>query len=340
MNRSTPDAIKDILESFQNSAVLVVGDVMLDEYIAGKASRISPEAPVPIVDVQGRLCFPGGAANTAANIASLGGSAYLVGIVGCDQAAQELKDALGQSRIRASLLEDSSRPTTKKTRLVAHHQQIARFDLELRHTVSNATEDLLLDLTHRWLPEADAVVLSDYGKGALSRRSSEAVIAMARDAHKPVVVDPKSDDFTRYSGATVVTPNVVEAEHALRRELIDDMATELGAWDLCKVLGGSAILLTRGPRGMSLFHESEVAHIAATTQNVFDVTGAGDTVVAVLAISLAAGAPLRLAAELANTAAGIAVSKFGTTAVQLEEFSQAVRSNFDYFSGVLAKAAS
>lgn len=339
MNRPTREAMKEIVESFQTSTVLVIGDVMLDEYIEGKVSRISPEAPVPVVEVEDFKCFPGGAANTAANIASLGGSACVVGVVGCDKAARELKEALDRLHIRSSLLEDSNRPTTKKTRLVAHHHQVARFDLETREAISNAAEELLLGSVRNWLLQADAIVLSDYSKGTLSRRSSEAIIAMAIDARKPIVVDPKSDDFARYAGATIVTPNVVEAQQALRRELVDDVAVERGAWDLCEMLGGSALLLTRGPKGMSLFHESEVTHIKATAQNVFDVTGAGDTVAAVLAISLAAGAPLSLSAELANTAAGIAVKKFGTTAVQLEEFLQEVDDHFDYFDGVVAKSS-
>lgn len=260
-------------------------------------------------------------------------------MVGCDQAAEELRNTISRYRVEANLVEDAGRPTTKKARLVVHHQQVARFDFERRQGVSDGIEELLLQSAGKWLQRADAVVLSDYGKGALQRRTVETVIAMARAAGKPTVVDPKSEDFTRYAGATVVTPNVAEAEHALRRELTDDAAIELGAWNLSEVLGGSALLLTRGSRGMSLFNGSEVTHIAAAVQNVFDVTGAGDTVVAALAISLAAGAPLRLAAELANTAAGIAVRKFGTTAVQFKELLQELNANHEYFNGVLEESA-
>jgi D-glycero-beta-D-manno-heptose-7-phosphate kinase len=327
-NKSTQSSIRDVLDSFRACTVLVVGDVMLDEYIVGTVNRVSPEAPVPVVQVERHSFFPGGAANAAANIASLGGTAYLIGVIGCDDAAQDLRDTLSQHRVRSALVEDTARPTTRKSRVVAQNQQVVRFDLEQRQQVSADIENFLLEKFRKWLPQADAVVISDYGKGALSGEATQEIIAWSAFARKPTIVDPKSEDFQRYRGSTVITPNVTEAERAMKREFCDDTTLELGALELGEMLG-SAVLLTRGARGMSLFYNSEITHIAATAQNVFDVTGAGDTVVATFAICMAAGTPLKLAAEISNAAAAIAVRNFGTTAVRFDSLVEAVNRNLD-----------
>ncbi len=311
----------DLLTALPGHSILIVGDVMLDEYIWGEVRRISPEAPVPVVEIRHRTYTPGGAANTAANVASLGGRVSLGGVVGQDQQAERLRNILKESRVNIEgLLIDDKRPTTTKTRIVAHSQQIVRVDSEQRLPLRNELEDILL----RWITEqvnmSEVCVLSDYGKGVISPRIAERFIQLAREADKPVVVDPKGTDYLKYRGTTVITPNIHEAIKALKYEHIDDInLLEVGS-TLTDLLTGSAVLITRGAEGMTLFQKGiEPIHIPAMARHVFDVTGAGDTVVSTLALALAAGATLEEAANLANYAAGVVVGKFGTATISLEE---------------------
>lgn len=328
-DRSEPDrgtvmkdkALLDILANFPGKRVLILGDVMLDEYIWGEVHRISPEAPVPVVEIQRRTYAPGGAGNAAASTAALGGQAILAAIVGQDTQATVLREALSGYGVEGDgLITVPDRPTTTKTRIIAHNQQVVRADYEECKPLVPQMEDVLLAWVEKHLGEADALLLSDYVKGVITPRIAEGVIGLAREADKPIVVDPKGRDYRKYRGATVVTPSTKEARLALNHLLNppDDLL-EMGQ-QLLTLLEGSAILMTRGPEGMTLFDFGHQAvHIPAMARHVYDVTGAGDTVAATLSLALAAGATLERGARLANTAAGIVVSKVGTATVTLDE---------------------
>lgn len=318
------DALAHILANFSGKQVLIVGDVMLDEYIWGEVHRVSPEAPVPIVELQRRTHILGGAANAAANIAGLGGQAILGGVVGEDAQASIIRETLSLHSIEDGLLTVSDRPTTTKTRIIAHDQQVVRVDREERQPLLPQLEAVLLGWVEKHLKEVDALLLSDYAKGVISPRLATGVIHMARGAGKPIVIDPKGQDFRKYSGATVVTPNVHEARLALDSPNIPDDLLEIGQ-QLLALLGGSAILITRGPEGMTLFQPNKRAiHIPAMALDVHDITGAGDTVASTMALVLSAGASLEQAARLANAAASIVVGKVGTAVVSLEELRAAI----------------
>jgi D-beta-D-heptose 7-phosphate kinase/D-beta-D-heptose 1-phosphate adenosyltransferase len=314
-------SLPELLAEFSGRRVLVLGDVMLDEYIWGEVRRISPEAPVPVVEVRRRSFVPGGAANTAANVAALGGRPLLVSAVGRDHAASKLRELLTQHGTDpAGLCADADRSTTMKSRIVAHNQQVARLDVEEREPLSPALEDALLAAVHKHLPRAEACILSDYGKGVVTARVARECIRLARQAGRPVIVDPKGADYSKYRGATIVKPNLHEAERSAKVEITSEAALGEAAGRLLEVLGGSALLVTRGPDGMSLFRPGVAPwHVPAVVRNVFDVTGAGDTVAGTLAMGLAAGGALEPAIQLANRAASIVVGKVGTATVTCEE---------------------
>lgn len=312
---------RKLVEQFPNRKILIVGDVMLDEYIWGEVSRISPEAPVPVVDMDTRTFLPGGAANTAANVSGLGGKAILTGVVGHDIQADLFREAIKEYGIDIhGLIEDPERPTTAKTRIVANSQQVVRVDIENRQPLSKSQQDTLLDWCQHQLEIVDSCILSDYEKGVITPSFSQAFIQQAAAAGKPVVVDPKGIDFSKYRGASIIKPNLQEAEQAIHHKIRTDADVLEAGRKLFSLLGGCAVLLTRGARGMSLFmNENDVIHIPTVARNVFDVTGAGDTVVSVMAMSLACGADLATAARLANHAAGIVVGKVGTAAIRWDE---------------------
>jgi rfaE bifunctional protein kinase chain/domain len=309
------------LPQFGNAKILVVGDVMLDRYWFGDVSRISPEAPVPVLKVSKVEERPGGAANVARNIAALGAQATLLSVVGADEAGDCLQRLLtGQGGVNALLHRDDSISTTIKLRAVARQQQLLRIDFETppSHEVLNAK---LADFRAK-LPEADVVVLSDYGKGGLAHIAE--MIRLARAAGKPVLVDPKGDDYARYRGATLLTPNRSEfREVAGSWKSEEDLAAR--ADKLRRELGLDALLVTRSEEGMTLFRESGALHEPTQTREVFDVSGAGDTVIATLAVMLASGADLPEAMRIANRAAGIVVGKLGTAVVSREEIVQDMR---------------
>jgi D-beta-D-heptose 7-phosphate kinase/D-beta-D-heptose 1-phosphate adenosyltransferase len=321
-----PSALAEFLSLLPGRRVLVVGDVMLDEYLWGDAVRISAEAPVPVVEVGKRTFAAGGAANVAVNVAGLGATVFLGGVVGQDPQAGRLIEALrGHGVDPGGLVVDLERPTTTKTRLIARGQQIVRMDDESRDPLLPAAEESLVQRIERHLPEVDACVLSDYGKGVVTERLARNIIDAARDAGLPVIVDPKGTDYGKYRGATVIKPNLHEVERLLRDEIRDEAALQAGGSRLVGLLEGCAVLITRGAAGMSLFrHGVAAVHVAAVARNVFDVTGAGDTVIATLAVLLAAGAPLEQAMVAANAAAGMAVGKRGTVAVTAEDVRQAM----------------
>jgi D-beta-D-heptose 7-phosphate kinase/D-beta-D-heptose 1-phosphate adenosyltransferase len=317
----TGRSLADLLDGFAGRAVLVLGDVMLDEYIEGDVRRISPEAPVPVVEVKRRRFVPGGAANTAANVAALGGRPVLVSVVGQDRAGAVLREELGRHGTDpAGLCVDASRATTTKSRILAHSQQVVRFDVEERAPLTAADEGTLLAAVQRHLARAEACIISDYGKGVVTARVARECIRLARQAGRPVVVDPKGADYSKYRGATVVKPNLHEAERSAKVEISGEPTLREAAVRLMELLGGSALLVTRGADGMSLFRPgAEPLHVPAVVRNVFDVTGAGDTVAGTLAMALAAQGHLEDAIHLANRAASIVVGKVGTATVTCDE---------------------
>jgi D-beta-D-heptose 7-phosphate kinase/D-beta-D-heptose 1-phosphate adenosyltransferase len=310
----------DVVAGFRNARVLVVGDVMLDRFVYARVSRISPEAPVPVLAVEREIATLGGAGNVARNIASLGGRATLIGGMGQDAAGQRIAEILSREPAIANGLLTSERArTTEKIRYIADRQQIMRADLEtLWPDAGNATA---LAAAEGAIADHDVMVISDYAKGFLPPALVKELIALGRAHGKPVIVDPKDLDLTRYDGATIVTPNSREAGLATAAEAADDAAVAAAAQNLLTRLPKlNAVLITRGAAGLSLaVRDQGIAHIAGRPREVFDVSGAGDTVVAALALALAAGGGLETAARLANIAAGIAVTMVGTAAVTTDE---------------------
>jgi rfaE bifunctional protein kinase chain/domain len=294
--------------------VLVVGDVMLDRYWFGEVSRISPEAPVPVVRIGRMEERPGGAANVARNVAALGARATLLAVVGDDEPAAKLSRLLAAERVDARLTRDATLQTTVKLRVIGRQQQLLRIDFE-NVPAADALEAKLADFEAQ-LAAADVVILSDYAKGALTH--VDRMIAAARAAGKPVLVDPKGDDYERYRHATLLTPNRGEfREVAGSWKSEQDLVTR--AQRLRQSLDLAALLVTRSEEGMSLFQEGEVLHVPTVAQEVYDVSGAGDTVIATLGVMLAAGLDLPEAVRWANKAAGIVVGKLGTAVVHPEE---------------------
>jgi rfaE bifunctional protein kinase chain/domain len=311
--------VKNSLPSFEKSRVLVVGDVMLDRYWFGDVDRISPEAPVPVLKVGRIEERPGGAANVARNVAALGAQCTLLSVVGDDEAGVCLEKLLAEEpKVNAMLHRDGTISTTIKLRAIARHQQLLRIDFETQPS----HEVLRAKLADYWakLPEADVVVLSDYGKGGLAHISE--MIRLARDAHKLVLVDPKGDDYTRYRGASLLTPNRSEF-----REVAGSWRDEADLTEKAERLRGElsldALLVTRSEEGMSLFSAgAEPLRVPAQAREVFDVSGAGDTVIATLAAMLGSGADLPQAVQVANRAAGIVVGKLGAAVVSRDEIIQ------------------
>jgi len=314
--------LKRAVDQLRGRRAVVVGDVMLDEYLRGDVSRISPEAPVPVLELRATDHRLGGAANAAANIQALGGEATLISVVGRDDTATIVGERLRAAGILRELVTDPDRPTSKKTRLVAQQQQIVRIDHEKRTPVSSAIADDLRRTIDRVVPTSQVCVLSDYAKGVVTPEIARHAIAVAR-AHKvPVVVDPKQRDFRAYAGATVITPNLAELEAAA-----PGLALEAAVAHLLPILDGTALLVTRSADGMSLFRGGVPPfHMPALAKEVFDVTGAGDTVVATLALALGAGLSIEHAIELASLAAAISVSKRGTSTVSPAELVAAFES--------------
>ena len=306
-------------------AVLVVGDLMIDEYLRGEVHRISPEAPVPILEVRDTERRLGGAANTAANIARLGGVVTVVGVVGDDPTAAALHTGLDQVGVLGRLCVEPGRPTTRKTRLVAGGQQIVRVDDEVRTPVAGDVLAALLAAIDELAAGVAAIVVSDYAKGVITPAVAQAAIAAGRKHGVPVVVDPKQRDFTAYRGATVITPNLGELARAAGAATATAAEVSVAARRVAPVLDGAALLVTRGADGMTLYRDgAPVHHVAATAREVFDVTGAGDTVVATLALALAAGESIEDAMGLASAAAGVVVSKRGTSTVSPAELAAAL----------------
>jgi rfaE bifunctional protein kinase chain/domain len=306
-----------LLRAFRRARVLVVGDVMLDRYWFGDVSRISPEAPVPVVKVDRSEDRPGGAANVARNAAALGARVTLLSVVGQDEPGRRLRELLREESITARLHYDRTIDTTVKLRVIGRQQQLLRIDFETQPS-HEILRTKLSDYA-KLVAACDVVILSDYGKGGLAHISR--MIALARRYRKPVLVDPKGDDFARYAGATVITPNRAEFR-AVAGQWRKEREFTASAQRLRGRLKAEALLVTRSEEGMTLFTRGARLHAAAQAREVFDVSGAGDTVIATLAVAMAAGEPLQAAVNLANCAAGIVVGKFGTAVVRPDELFQ------------------
>lgn len=310
----------DISAGFKTARVLVVGDVMLDRFVYARVSRISPEAPVPVLAIEREATSLGGAGNVARNIASLGGRATLIGGRGEDEAGDHISELLArEAAIEDALVVLEEARTTEKIRYIADQQQVMRADREA--SWPDTVNDMALAAAREAIAHHDVLVISDYAKGFLSPALVQGLIALAKAHGKPVIVDPKGADFAPYDGATVITPNRSEAGLATGMDTGSDAAVVAAAQDLLARLPSlGAVLVTRGPAGLSLAERGQkIVHIPSRTRDVFDVSGAGDTVAAALALSLAAKADLQSAARLANVAAGIAVTMVGTAAVTAGE---------------------
>jgi len=319
--------LQRLIQRFPQAGVLVVGDLILDHYIWGKVSRISPEAPVPVVQVHSESLQLGGAANVYNNILALGGKADICGVVGADESGRCLLKELGLRRQgRGGVVIDPARPTTRKTRIVAHNQQVVRFDVERRSDIKQPIQRRIIRYVESRLREISCLVVSDYAKGVVTLPLMTELTRLAALRRIPLVVDPKVEHFSYYKGVTVVTPNHLEAGQAAGLHTDDERSITEAGEIIRQRLGCSAVLITRGEQGMSLFEADGARwHIPTTARQVYDVTGAGDTVVGTLALALATGASMQDGAVLANLAAGIVVGVVGTGTVTAAQLSEALK---------------
>jgi D-beta-D-heptose 7-phosphate kinase/D-beta-D-heptose 1-phosphate adenosyltransferase len=318
--------IDGLLARMAKSKVVVVGDVILDRFVYGTVERISPEAPVPVVDVQHTARVLGGAANVVRNLRSLGADALLVGVVGADGPARTLHRLLEKDGASSEgLVEVHGRQTAVKTRIIAQKQQVVRFDRESKGALPGETAGRLGDAVARALKGAHAVIVSDYGKGVVSAELMAQLAAHTTEAGIPLAVDPKPQNRALYHGVGIITPNVKETEAMCALSVSTDAEAEAAGFALLRKLDTRAILVTRGEKGMTLVErgKKKAVHIPTRARDVFDVTGAGDTAISVLTLAWAAGADLATAAMLANCAGGVVVGKLGTAVVSPEELRKA-----------------
>lgn len=315
----------DYLKLFSKARILVIGDFMLDQFVWGSVNRISPEAPVPVVNVQRESYMPGGALNVANNIRTLGGTVYPCGVVGRDLEGRMLVKTIRREGIETGgVIYDASRRTTLKTRIIAHSQQVVRFDREKAEDISKEDRAAMMRFIRAAIEKTDVIIVEDYGKGVIQPALLEELLKLAKKHKKPVVVDPKEKHFSYYKGATAITPNRKEAygaiEHSERLPMKD-----VGKKLLSK-LALEGVLMTLGEDGMALFEkDGSVTQIPTAAREVYDVSGAGDTVISVFSMALAVGAKMKDAARISNIAAGIVVGKLGTATVTPEELERALR---------------
>ncbi|MDD5085660.1 MAG: D-glycero-beta-D-manno-heptose-7-phosphate kinase [Candidatus Omnitrophica bacterium] len=327
-DKKTREHLLAVIERFKQSRVLVVGDFMLDQYIWGDVSRISPEAPVPVVKVERESFMLGGALNVAHNIRSLGGEVMACGVIGRDFRGQMLAKTIRSKKVDCEgIIYDETRPTTMKTRVIARHQQVVRFDREDSRDISKTVLKKIAAYLKKRLPVSSAVIVEDYGKGVVTPALLKEVRRLARLNKKPVVVDPKERHFAYYQGVTAITPNLKEARGAIANpELAASLSLKQLGQALLKKMRTEVILITLGEDGMALFEKGgKMTHIPTLAREVFDVSGAGDTVIAVFSLALAAGSTMKEAAILSNLAAGIVVGKVGTATVSPQELKDSFR---------------
>jgi D-glycero-beta-D-manno-heptose-7-phosphate kinase len=323
-----PSSLLPKLSKFEGAPILVIGDLMVDRFLRGPVHRLSPEAPVPVVDIQEDRSMPGGAGNVASNIAALAGRVDVLSVVGNDADGDELVSSLGARGIDVNgIIRDASRPTIVKTRVIAGHQQVVRFDRESRDPLAPEILSQMLKELKRRLPGVKGVIVSDYGKGVVSSSFLKALLPLAKRLGKFVTVDPKIEHFQRYKGVDCITPNLKEATEGMRAfpPKTDAEVDALGA-SILKKLKCRTVLVTRSERGMSLYESNgKTTHIPSQAKEVFDVTGAGDTVISVFSLALAAGCTYPEAAYISNAAAGVVVAKLGTATCSPKELARAVR---------------
>ena len=318
-----------IIDNFKGKNILVVGDIILDEYIWGKASRLSPEAPVPVLEVKHKTHVAGGASNVANNICTLGGNAYLCGVLGNDLYFNILKNIFDSNKINSDMIiKDETRPTTVKTRLIAHNnQQLARVDSESRNAISQNTIDRIIEKLEQNISKIDLIICSDYSKGVLQKELIEKIIKLANKNGIKVLVDPKGLDFSKYYGVNYITPNLSEAYGATKsetsRELVDV------AKDLMQITGAENVMITLSEDGVYSYDGEDEITMPAVSSEVYDVTGAGDTFLSAFSLAIVSDADIQSALALANYAAGVAVRKVGTTAVTTKQIKEIISSFLD-----------
>jgi rfaE bifunctional protein kinase chain/domain len=320
--------LMEFIGGFPSTRILVIGDIILDEYIWGDVSRISPEAPVPVVEIRQETKRLGGAANVVNNIVSLGGQSILCGVIGNDRAGKLITESMKDLGIvTKGIIKDPSRHTSIKTRVVAHNQQVVRFDRETRREIDPEKTDKLLKFIKNSRNGFDAIIVADYGKGVISSKLMEGLRDLITDSNIIIAVDPKTDNFKCYKGIDIITPNHHEAGSICRLEIVDEETLIRAGNQIMDELGCRSVLVTQGKDGMTLFEKGrEPCHIPTVARKVFDVSGAGDTVIGALCLSLASGMDLKSSAIISNFAAGIVVGEVGTSVVTAEELKRVINS--------------
>lgn len=313
--------IQQLLSSVKGKRLAVIGDVMVDRYIWGNVSRVSPEAPVPVVEVESESARLGGAANVANNITSLGAKTLLIGVAGNDENGRVLKNILDSQRTASDgIIIDPSRPTTVKTRVIAHNQHVVRIDNEEKKDIDDSIQKKILSVMQNSIESIDGIIIEDYNKGVVVKEMIHAVIALAQKYKKVITVDPKHNNFFEYKNVSVFKPNIKETEEAFGKKLRSDDDVVTAGKSLLERLNVENVLLTRSEKGMSLFEKNgTVTHIPTRAREVADVSGAGDTVIATLTVMLSAGATIKEAAILANLAGGIVVGEVGIVPIKPEQ---------------------
>ncbi len=324
---------KNYLENFKNVNILVIGDIMLDRFIWGNVERISPEAPVPVVKVTRESYMAGGAANVAANIASLGGRSTIIGVTGQDQTGDTLLDILKEKNINTDQIirddknkEGKPRNTIVKTRVIAHSQQVVRVDREDQFELSNKSNEKIINFVKKNIDKFDVVVIEDYGKGVINKNILEAIIPFIKKHNKFIIVDPKEEHFSLYKGVSAITPNHHEAGRAVGKKITDFETLLYAGNKLLEMLECDGVLITRGEEGMSIFEKGrEPHHIPTIAQEIFDVSGAGDTVAATFSLALGAGLNMKQSTFLSNIAGGVVVGKIGVATIHTRELENAIK---------------
>lgn len=330
MNITDAECLYSAIDDFNSSRILVIGDIMLDQFIWGKVSRISPEAPVPIVGVERETTMLGGAANVVSNIVASGGNALLCGVVGDDFRGREIISKLENLGVAIDgIFVEDDRPTTMKTRIIAHAQQVVRYDRESMRPLRPETTRRILDLILKEREELSGIIVSDYGKGVISAQLMDGLKAVFSESNGPVAVDPNVKNFSLYRHVTVITPNHNEAGEIAGVDIGDEQGLMETGKRLLDNGDFKALLITRGSDGMILFEQDgSITNIKSVARKVYDVTGAGDTVIAILTLGMAAGLDLKSSAHLSNLAAGIVVGEIGTSAAKANELKKVVNAHF------------
>ncbi|HUU42056.1 MAG TPA: D-glycero-beta-D-manno-heptose-7-phosphate kinase [Desulfatiglandales bacterium] len=323
------ESLNKAIDNFGRLKILVIGDIMLDQFIWGKVCRISPEAPVPVVEVERETTMLGGAANVINNLVSLGGKGFLCGVVGDDSNGREIFSKLKSLDVDINgIIIEQDRPTSVKTRIIAHAQQVVRYDREKKLLLKPKTINRILDFIYGKKEELSGIIVSDYGKGVVSRRLMDRLKGVALECNIPMAVDPNAKNFSLYKGATIITPNHAQAGEIAGLEVLTEGDLIKVGEKLLNNKRFKALLITRGKDGMTLFDgEGSIVHIKSVARKVYDVTGAGDTVIATLMLGISSGLDIKSAAFLSNLAAGIVVGEVGTSTVQIDHLKRLIVDN-------------